>query len=263
MEFRDDSDKNSSVYFLFLRYYSIFTHEFDLLPCTAGHVVEWRWRQGTKACATCAAMAQLQSTFCTLLLLLIASIFRSGIPLSVSFLPTRRTVSRRPIDIPTGGAKSTTSKVSIRRGGINKRGMMAGESDGGMVGQMRGGLTFLKTRDRPGIVGFYRSQIGMEVWLEQPDITILSFGNFLVGFHHKPDEDPDLAGMYTFVYPTKAAVDAMYGVFKATTADGPPRVNTTYRIYQFFATDPEGRRLEFQAFLHPLDVVSSAVLGDS
>lgn len=137
-----------------------------------------------------------------------------------------------------------------------------GDGDGAVTGRMRGGLTFLKTRDRPGLVEFYRSMVGMSVWLEQPDITVLSFGNLLIGFHHAPHEEPDLAGMYTFVYPTKEEVDAMYeDTFKGGTADGPPRVNTRYRIYQFFATDPEGRKLEFQAFLHPLETVSSAVVG--
>jgi hypothetical protein len=153
--------------------------------------------------------------------------------------------------------------VGEAKGNNNTSGrMITGREDSDVtpvVGPMKGGLTFLKTRDRPGIVDFYRTRIGMDVWLEQPDITILSFGNFLVGFHHKPHEEPELAGMYTFVYPTKEAVDDMYDTFRATTADGPPRVNTTYRIYQFFAADPEGRKLEFQAFLHPLDVVSSAV----
>jgi hypothetical protein len=47
--------------------------------------------------------------------------------------------------------------------------------------------------------------------------------------------------------------------FQETTADGPPRVNDRYQIYQFFAKDPEGRQLEFQAFLHPLSVVTSEV----
>ena len=65
--------------------------------------------------------------------------------------------------------------------------------------------------------------------------------------------------MYTFVYPTRDEVDAMYERFKDTTADGPPRDNPKYKIYQFFAKDPEGRQLEFQAFLHPLGVVTSAV----
>lgn len=130
------------------------------------------------------------------------------------------------------------------------------------IGQMRGGLTFLKTRDRPSMIRFYQSKINMKIWLEQPDITILSFGNLLLGLNHKPDGDPDLDGCFTFVYPTKAEVDEVYARFQADTAtkpDGPPRINDRYQIYQFFARDPEGRLLEFQAFLHPLDVVSSRV----
>lgn len=141
------------------------------------------------------------------------------------------------------------------------------------IGQMRGGLVFLKTADRLGLVKFYQETIGMVVWLEQPDITILSLGNILLGFHQLPPPSPssssenndissndaDLTGMYTFVYPTRAEVDAMYLKLKDRTADGPPRVNERYRIYQFFARDPEGRSLEFQAFLHPLTAVSSAV----
>jgi len=147
----------------------------------------------------------------------------------------------------------------------------ADEKDG-EIGQMRGGLVFLKTTDRPGLVKFYQETIGMEVWLEQPNITILSFGNLLLGFHQLPPlssslsennsgNAADVSGMYTFVYPTRTEVDAMYLKLnkETTTADGPPRVNERYRIYQFFAKDPEGRSLEFQAFLHPLTALSSAV----
>ncbi|CAB9507242.1 Inherit from NOG: glyoxalase bleomycin resistance protein dioxygenase [Seminavis robusta] len=125
------------------------------------------------------------------------------------------------------------------------------------IGQMRGGLLFVKTKDRPGIVNFYQEKIGMKVWLEQPEITVLSHGNLLIGFHQLPTDATTPVTtegiMYTFVYPTKAEVDAMYEIFRDTTADGPPRENTKYRIYQFFAADPEGRQLEFQAFLHPLE----------
>jgi len=138
------------------------------------------------------------------------------------------------------------------------------------IGQMRGGLVFLKTIDRLGLVKFYEETIGMKVWLEQPNITILSFGNLLIGFHQLPSSpsssssdsnisNADTSGMYTFVYPTRTEVDAMYIKFKESTADGPPRVNERYHIYQFFAKDPEGRALEFQVFLHPLTTVSSAV----
>lgn len=102
----------------------------------------------------------------------------------------------------------------------------------------------------------------MKVWLEQPDITILSHGNLLLGFHqtNKTDAEEgafDTQGvMYTLVYPSVAAVDEMYTALKDI-ADAPPRHNPTYRIYQFFATDPEHRQLEFQAFLHPIAPVSS------
>lgn len=135
-----------------------------------------------------------------------------------------------------------------------------------VVGQMRGGLTFLKTGNRQEIVQFYTTKIGMKVWLEQPNITILAFGNLLIGFNQLPEAssagqttEPDLAGMYTFVYPSKEEVDEMYSAFQGTTADGPPRYNPRYQIYQFFAKDPEGRALEFQAFLHPISLASSAV----
>ena len=127
---------------------------------------------------------------------------------------------------------------------------------GGKVGSMLGGLVFLKTRIRPQLVEFYTTKLRMKVWLEQPNITILSHGNFLIGFHQKEDESPEVSGMYTLVYPSKQGVDETYETLKDI-ADGRPRTNPTYRIYQFFARDPEGRALEFQAFLHPLRTVSS------
>jgi len=64
----------------------------------------------------------------------------------------------------------------------------------------------------------------------------------------------------TVVYPSKEHVDKMYYKLKDVGGDSTPRHNARYRIYQFFAKDPEGRNLEFQAFLHPLTEVSSRVL---
>lgn len=132
------------------------------------------------------------------------------------------------------------------------------------VGQMLGGLVFLKTADRMSLVDFYRERIGMSPWLEQPNITILSHGNMVLGFHQITDlvDLPDLQGMYTFVYPSTEKVDEMYHRLLKI-ADGEPRCNDRYRIYQFFAKDPEGRNLEFQAFLHPLSEVSSRVTNCS
>ena len=128
------------------------------------------------------------------------------------------------------------------------------------VGQMLGGLVFLKTADRISIVDFYTRRLGMTVWLEQPNITILNHGNMILGFHQiqNSDDQPDLQGMYTFVYPSREHVDDIYSNLEDI-ADGKPRHNERYSIYQFFAQDPEGRNLEFQAFLHPLTDVSSKV----
>jgi hypothetical protein len=39
-------------------------------------------------------------------------------------------------------------------------------------------------------------------------------------------------------------------------ANAPPRINDRYRIYQFFGRDPEGCTLEWQAFLHPVPIVT-------
>ena len=33
--------------------------------------------------------------------------------------------------------------------------------------------------------------------------------------------------------------------------EGPPKVNPTYDIYNFFARDPDGHLVEFQRFLDP------------
>jgi 8-oxo-dGTP pyrophosphatase MutT (NUDIX family) len=128
------------------------------------------------------------------------------------------------------------------------------------VGQMLGGLIFLKTNIRNTLVDFYAQRIGMSPWLEQPNISIMKHGNMILGFHQitkKSDMGhPDLHGMITFVYPSTEQVDEMYQKL-LDIADGKPRYNDRYRIYQFFAYDPEGRNLEFQAFLHPLMEVSS------
>jgi hypothetical protein len=143
---------------------------------------------------------------------------------------------------------------------------------------MQGGLIFIKTRDRQKLVDFYTERCEMQIWLEQPNITILSHGNFLLGLHqldkNSNDNDNSIDGptttttsnsgigtdgiTYTFVYPSVSLVNQMYHKL-SDIAVSPPITNEVYRIYQFFARDPEGRRLEFQAFLHPVEVVSSRV----
>ena len=90
----------------------------------------------------------------------------------------------------------------------------------------------------------------MREWLEQGDVVILSHGNMKIGFHATGKADLD--ALITFFYADRGGVDAMHARF-ASVADAPPRLNEKYRIYHFFARDPEGRRIEFQSFEHDLE----------
>ena len=67
----------------------------------------------------------------------------------------------------------------------------------------------------------------------------------LLGFCLRAKVDKD--GIITFFYNRKEAVDEAYQQFKAI-AEHKPRLNPKYRIYHFFARDPEGRSIEFQWF---------------
>ena len=114
------------------------------------------------------------------------------------------------------------------------------------------GIVFFRTTMLQEIVEFYVSEVGMYVWLEQEDCVILSHGNLLLGFCYRESSEVD--GLITFFYPTREDVDAMYEMLSHI-ATSEPMENDKYKIYQFFALDPEGRTLEFQAFLHPIEPI--------
>ena len=114
------------------------------------------------------------------------------------------------------------------------------------------GIVFFKTRILNQLVEFYSKILEMSIWLEQPSCTILKHGNMLIGFCQRDSVEKE--GMITFVYDSREAVDAIYERIKEISTHK-PSVNETYRIYQFFAEDPEGRALEFQVFLHETDPI--------
>ena len=94
------------------------------------------------------------------------------------------------------------------------------------------GIVFYATENHDEVVDFYRETAGMDVWLEQPDCTILRDGNLLVGFrdHGRTDD----CGIVAVVYPDRAAVDEAHERFGDAVVGG-PHVNGTYDMYQFFA----------------------------
>ncbi|MFQ3294785.1 MAG: hypothetical protein ACI9PP_002410 [Halobacteriales archaeon] len=112
------------------------------------------------------------------------------------------------------------------------------------------GIVFFGTEQRDEIVQFYTDVVGAEVWLEQTGCTILQHGNFLFGFCE--NEDTEDNGVVTFYYDTSDQVDRMYDRLEDRARDEPVE-NEEYEIYQFFADDPDGRTMEFQTFLHPID----------
>jgi len=114
------------------------------------------------------------------------------------------------------------------------------------------GIVFFGTAAHDEVVAFYRERLGADVWLEQPDCTVLRYDNVLFGFCQRDGADTD--GILTFVVEDRAAVDAVHDDL-ADVAREQPHENERYDIYQFFAEDPEGRTVEVQAFLHPTDPV--------
>ena len=109
------------------------------------------------------------------------------------------------------------------------------------------GLIFLPTSDLRAIVTFYQSRLGMDLWLDQGDCAVMQHGNLLLGFCER--SGGSFEGIITLFYETREEVDETYQTLQDL-AEHPPKENETYRIYHFFARDPEGRQLEFQAFLH-------------
>jgi catechol 2,3-dioxygenase-like lactoylglutathione lyase family enzyme len=112
------------------------------------------------------------------------------------------------------------------------------------------GIIFFETAALDRTVDFYTERLDASVWLEQAGCTILRHENFLLGFCGGDRAETD--GTITLFYDDQSAVDGMYDRLDDR-AHGSPEVNEQYDIYQFFADDPEGRTLEFQTFLHPID----------
>jgi hypothetical protein len=111
------------------------------------------------------------------------------------------------------------------------------------------GIVFFGTTKLEEIKNFYVERIGCELWIDQGSCAILRYGNLLVGFCQS--QKADLDTLITFFYERKEDVDLMYTELKSVSVAA-PKENKRYRIYHFYAKDPEDRSIEFQCFLHPI-----------
>ena len=116
------------------------------------------------------------------------------------------------------------------------------------------GIVFLKTKNLELMKSYY-SKLGAKVWIDQTDCIIFKHDNFLFGFCER--DSISTGWLLTFFFKTEEEVDEMYKVLSISSTNQkkitPPELNEKYNIYHFFTTDPEGRDIEFQAFLDEID----------
>jgi hypothetical protein len=112
------------------------------------------------------------------------------------------------------------------------------------------GIVFFRTTQLEKLKDFYIHQLGCQMWIDQGGCAILRYGNLLVGFCKS--EEANLDTLITFFFEDKRSVDLYYEKLRSVALSS-PKENRKYRIYHFYARDPEGRSIEFQCFLHPID----------
>jgi len=111
------------------------------------------------------------------------------------------------------------------------------------------GIVFFKTQSLDIIYHFYHFTLEMDIWLEQPNCYIFKKGNLLLGFIEAEEAETD--GIITIFHQEKKVILNAYKKFSSLITQD-LRVNEMFKIYHFFICDPEGRKIEFQTFLHPL-----------
>jgi catechol 2,3-dioxygenase-like lactoylglutathione lyase family enzyme len=113
-------------------------------------------------------------------------------------------------------------------------------------------VTFVYTRDLERSARFYAETLGLELVLDQGACRIFRVaGEAFLGVCTDPARAVVPEGFtLTFVTPD---VDAWHERLAAAgvAIEGPPAENTRFRIYNFFARDPDGYLIEFQRFLDP------------
>jgi catechol 2,3-dioxygenase-like lactoylglutathione lyase family enzyme len=125
--------------------------------------------------------------------------------------------------------------------------------------QVQAGITFLYYRDLAAAAAFYQDILGLRLARDQGWCKILAMGpSSYVGLVDETRGSLRAAAakpvMLTFVVAGEGQVDEWHRRLAAARVCGltTPKLSTEIGVYGFFATDPEGYRLEVQAFSEPL-----------
>ncbi|MFQ3586886.1 MAG: VOC family protein [Fimbriimonadaceae bacterium] len=113
-------------------------------------------------------------------------------------------------------------------------------------------IVFLPTPDLAATAEFYEAILGLELALDQGSCRIYRVaGAGYWGFCAAAE--PPAEPARTILTLVAEDVEGWYRLLvdEGVAVDGPPRVNEVYRIFHFFAADPNGYRIEVQRFLDP------------
>ena len=115
-------------------------------------------------------------------------------------------------------------------------------------------ITFLQTDDLKKTSEFYEEIMKCSLIVDQGDCRIFQITNeSFIGFctHDFLEKDKDSICI-TFVCSSKEEVDEWYEYLKnkGVKVKSPPKENTKFEIYNFFASDPNDITIEIQYFLH-------------
>ncbi len=108
-------------------------------------------------------------------------------------------------------------------------------------------ITFLKVADLEASSAFYGDGLRLTMVLDQGGCRIFALtDSAFLGVCERPGEAASNV-MVTFVSEDVIGWHERF-VAAGAAVDGPPRDNADYRIFHFFATDPDGHTLEVQRF---------------
>ncbi len=110
-------------------------------------------------------------------------------------------------------------------------------------------IIFLPTNDLQTTTHFYKNLLKLELFIDQGDCVIFkSCENGYIGFCERAVNIVEGKIILTLIVND---VDHVYELLKANTdvITSHPKMNSKYRIYHFFLTDPNGYLIEIQKFL--------------
>ena len=122
---------------------------------------------------------------------------------------------------------------------------------------IRDQIIFLYCSDLQRTARFYEDLLDFQLVVDQGSCRIVNVagrGGGYLGYCERLAGENALTGVIlTFVVNANEEVDAWYEklVERGVGVNDPPRFNPDYGIYHFFFNDPDGYKLEIQAFQDP------------